>query len=173
MSVWTSVIAVAGTLSGGLIASYSARLQQRAVRTETRRAEALGAVSALAKAVADHRAAMWEREDTRLRHALREGLAPGSAAGDVDEAVHVADQASRATRSAVTGPWVQVRVLLPGLAAAADRAVRASFAMHDAPSRDDLDQLRQAAKAAEERFVAAAAVQFDDRRRWIGRVRAG
>ncbi|HBF85776.1 MAG TPA: protein kilB, partial [Streptomyces sp.] len=65
--MWQTLIAVLGTLAGvGITSGFQARAA-RTARQEARRTEGLGAVTALVEALADHRRAMWVREDLRLR----------------------------------------------------------------------------------------------------------
>jgi hypothetical protein len=146
-ALWSSVIAVVGTLCGGLSAGLLQVRSARTARRETRREEhfrqALAAVSALAAALADHRRAMWVLEHHRLTSAPREVIA------------HDRD-ASHTTRSAVTGPLVQVGILLPALSGLARDAAQASYALRDAPDLDTLATLRVAALHAVDRLVEAA-----------------
>jgi hypothetical protein len=115
VAVWSSLIAVAGTLAGGLLADFvrlrGSRVERREARRETRRAEVVAAVTALAVALADHRRAMFVLEDLRLSDAP---------SAQVDSARAV----SHETRSAVTAPLVQVRFLAPALGETAQQAQR-------------------------------------------------
>ncbi|MFD4848818.1 protein kilB, partial [Streptomyces sp. NPDC058425] len=95
---------------------------------------------ALAEALADHRRAMWTREDLRLR---------GQDWTD-------ARVASHATRSAITGPLLRVRLALPALAPQAQAAADAAYALRAADTEVDLRARRQAAIAAADTFVTAA-----------------
>lgn len=146
--MWTSVIAVLGTLAGGLLTGgLQARISRGARREdrETARREAqLAAVTALVGALADHRRAMWVREDERLSGATGDRLAEARAA-------------SHATRAAITAPQTTVEILAPELADVAKAAARAAYALRNAPSRTELDELREAAMNASDRLVAAAA----------------
>ncbi|MFD8597698.1 protein kilB [Kitasatospora sp. NPDC059646] len=146
-----TLLAVCGTLLGTLGAVV---LQQRAARAE--RAEArrdaheqarLRAVAELVTALDNHRRAMWLREKLRL-----------SGAGD--DAFTEARTASHLTRAAITGPLVTLSVLAPTLAKAANDAVRATYALREAPDLEVLQQARSAAIAATESLVAAAGDQF-------------
>lgn len=142
--MWQSLLAVVSTLAGVLLASLLQQRQQRADRThaaaENHRLAGLDAVTALATALADHRRAMWIRESTRLR-------------GDDWTAARAA---SHTTRAAVTSPHVRVRVLLPELAGAAQTAVDATYGIRNAADHDALDQARDRALEAVERFVTDA-----------------
>ena len=150
-ALWSSVVAVGGTLAGGLLASAAqaraARAERREQRREDRRGEVVAAVTALVAALADHRRAMWVLEDLRLSGAE----------------AHVVDQAratSHETRSAVTAPLVTVRLLAPALADAAHQAAKASYAMRNAPGVDRLETLRAAALAASDHLVDEAGAAF-------------
>jgi hypothetical protein len=150
-AVWSSLIAVIGTLSGGLLAGLvQARLAsaaRREMRGDTRRADALAAVTALVSAVADHRRARWMREELRLTDASEHPLAE-------------ARTACRTTRSAITAPLVTVRILLPALIPAAEHAVQATYAMRDCGDHATLTQLRAEALDASDRLVEAASAFF-------------
>ncbi|WP_455352112.1 protein kilB [Streptomyces sp. SYSU K217416] len=145
--MWPSIIAVVGTLLGGaltgLLQIKSARIAQQAARAE-QRAEALRrALGELVAALGDHRRAMWHRQVLCLD-------------GANEEAIEAARTASRATRSAVTGPLVAVSVLEQALAEPARRAALAAFNLRNATNHADLASCREAAIAAAEELVAAA-----------------
>ncbi|MEU3526188.1 protein kilB [Streptomyces sp. NPDC038707] len=141
--MWSSVIAVAGTLLGGALTGLLQLRRERAARDE-RRAEALrAALGELVAALGDHRRALWHREELVLS-----GADPG--------AVEAARAETRATRSAVTSPLVAVCVLEPALAEPARRAALAAFALRDAPDRTELAARREAAITATDDLVAAA-----------------
>ncbi|MFE3903225.1 protein kilB [Streptomyces sp. NPDC059153] len=146
--MWTSLIAVLGTLLGSVTAYL---LQQRTARTdraESRAHEArrdrIAAVTALTVALADHRRTMWAREDLRL-------------AGAPDADYREARAASHATRSALTAPLTTLSILAPGLAAAAHAAATATYALRNAPDTDTLTARRQAAIDAADHLIHAAA----------------
>ncbi|WP_327180476.1 protein kilB, partial [Streptomyces sp. NBC_01335] len=126
----TAVVAVLGTLAGALLTGalqhFSQRAQRTATETTARRAEAVTAVTELASALADHRRAMWIREDLRLR--------------DQDWTAARAD--SHNTRSAVTAPLLRVQLLLPAVAPAAQEAARATYALRDADGHPLLNDAR-------------------------------
>lgn len=156
-SLWTSVIAVAGTLAGGLLAGMvqarTARVARRETRDADRRAEALTAVTALLAAIADHRRTRWVREE--LRHS-----------GADDTAMTQARAATHATRSAITAPLAMVCILLPELVNPAEAAVQAAYAMRDTSDLAALTALRAASVAAEQQLRQAASRVFaPDRRR--------
>ncbi|MFE3560602.1 protein kilB, partial [Streptomyces sp. NPDC059193] len=66
-TMWQTLIAVLGTLAGVGITSFYQAYAARTARADTRRTEGLTAVTALVEALANHRRAMWVREDLRLR----------------------------------------------------------------------------------------------------------
>ncbi|MEU6664275.1 protein kilB [Streptomyces sp. NPDC046821] len=139
-----TIIAILGTLAG---AALSALLQGRQARTAltgaeavARRQAAVDAVADLVAAVAAHRAAMWHRESLRL-----EG-----------EDWSEARAASQTTRAAISAPAVRVAVLAPALRTAADAAARASYALRDAETTEDLAAARAASLAAQEQLVTEA-----------------
>jgi hypothetical protein len=104
------MIAVAGTLLGGLLTallqSRHSRAARRDDRAERRAADLRAALGSLVAAIGDHRRTMWHREHLRL-------TSTPQAEYDTVRA------ASHATRSAVTAPLVAVSILEPGLAPAA------------------------------------------------------
>ncbi|MDX3385344.1 protein kilB [Streptomyces niveiscabiei] len=141
--MWSSVIAIAGTLLGGLLAGFLQQRGERAARAE-RREEALRvALGELVAALGDHRRALWHREELRLQ-------------GASEEARHSARTASHATRSALTAPLVSVSVLAPPLAVTARAAVLAAVNLRDVPDLEALSARREAAIRATDELVAAA-----------------
>lgn len=163
-SLWVSVIAVAGTLLGvlvtGVVQAVMARAAHRRQRAADLRTEAVDAVTALLTAVADHRRAMWVREELRLT------------GGDQAAQDH-AREASHVTRSAITAPLAKVSLLVPDLGDAADAAVRAIYAMRNAADLDTLAHQRAGSLAAEDMFRKDAARVFalDARRPKRGEIR--
>lgn len=143
-TIGPALVAVVGTLGGVGLSARVALVHHRESRADARRGAALTAVADLATALADHRRAMWVHRRGQLSAA--------------DEAV-LADSlaASHTTRSALTGPVVAVRVLLPELRGVVDQAVSAVFVLHDSPGLVELERDRQAAKVAELAVVDAAA----------------
>ncbi|MFB7032229.1 MULTISPECIES: protein kilB [unclassified Streptomyces] len=134
-----TLIAILGTLAGVALTSlFQARTDRRA-RTDARRAEGLGAVEALVAALADHRRAMWVREDLRLR----------------GEDWTEARTASHATRSAITAPLLRVQLLLPAVVADAQAAVQAAYDLRAARSTTALAQRRTEAITASDDLVSA------------------
>ncbi|QNP71812.1 protein kilB [Streptomyces roseirectus] len=141
--MWSSVIAVAGTLLGGLLAGVLQRRGERAARAE-RREEALRvALGELVAALGDHRRALWYREELRLR-------------GAGDEALRAARTTSQSTRSALTAPLVSVSVLEPSLSEPARKAVLAAVELRNSPDLEGLAARREAAITATDELVAAA-----------------
>ncbi|MPY35327.1 protein kilB [Streptomyces adustus] len=152
--MWSSVIAVVGTLLGGVLTGVlqikSARIAQSAARAEQREEALRRALGELVAALGDHRRALWHREVLRL-----DGLDGLDGVGE--EGVEAARTASRATRSAVTGPLVAVSVLEQSLAEPARQAALAAFGLRDAADHSDLASRREAAITATDELVAAAA----------------
>ncbi|MFE3996619.1 protein kilB [Streptomyces goshikiensis] len=127
-------------------------LQQRSVRSDRAevrahegRAARLAALTAFAAALADHRRAMWLREDLRL-------------AGDA-VSYEAARAESHATRSALTTPLVTLALLAPELSERAEAAASATYALRGAPDRQSLASLRSAAIAAADDLVRLAGTQ--------------
>ena len=100
-------------------------------------------VAGLSAALADHRRAMTVREEIRL------------AGGDWD----AARAESHATRSGVTAPLLRVRLLLPELADAAQRAVQAAYDIRTADTTTaGLQEARERAlQVADDLIVATGA----------------
>ncbi|MER5890756.1 hypothetical protein ABT160_43635 [Streptomyces sp. NPDC001941] len=146
-----TVLAILGTLAGAALSgafqhAAAARTERTARRDQTRAAQ-LEAVTALAVAVSDHRAAMWTRADAALK-------------GEPADRIRELRLHSHATRSAVTRPHVGLRLHVtdPAVRQAADDMVNATYAMRDATtSAPALDTARAAALAAHDRFVDVAA----------------
>ncbi|MGP3637933.1 protein kilB [Streptomyces sp. 24-1644] len=147
----STVIAVAGTLLGALVAGLlqnrTARATRNAARDDQRQARELEAVTGFASAVAAHRRAMAVREELRLTDADADRIAAARAE-------------SHATRSAIEAPKVLVSILVPTLSQAAEDAARASYALRNAPDADTLNALREAAITAADRFTTTAARHF-------------
>jgi hypothetical protein len=150
-ALWASLIAVFGTLGGGVLAGVMqgrlTRIERRDNRDEARRADALAAVTTLVATLADHRRAMWLLGDRRL-------------SGADEDAVTEARQTTHVTRSAVTTPLVTVRILAPALGALATRATEATFAMRDPADAEVLQDRREAARRASDELVDAASEFF-------------
>ncbi|WP_340559427.1 protein kilB [Streptomyces sp. GSL17-111] len=148
MSIWTSLIAVIGTLGGAVTASLMQQRSARADRTEQRvrelRQQRLEAVTGLSAALADHRRAMWLREQARL------------SGGDWGSA----RAASHETRAAITAPMTALVLLAPSLAGAARTAADATYALRDADTPAALEAGRTAAIDAVEDLVKQASDLF-------------
>ncbi|MFJ9434064.1 protein kilB [Streptomyces sp. NPDC101490] len=147
-AVVASVIAVLGTLLGavvaGLLQHRMARRERTAVQASELRRERLAAVTALVAALAEHRRAMWVREDLRL-------------SGAAEAAYEQARAESHATRAAITAPLTAVRILVPALAEQAELAARASYGLRRSATAEVLDASRMAAIDAADRLVGSAA----------------
>ncbi|MFJ2884303.1 protein kilB [Streptomyces sp. NPDC087272] len=138
--MWQTLIAVLGTLAGvGITNGYQHRAA-RAARADSRRTEGLTALTTLVEALADHRRAMWVREDLRLR----------------GEDWTAARTESHRTRSAITGPLLKVQLLMPTLATAAQTATAAAYALRGHDDETHLAASREAAIRASDDLVAAA-----------------
>ncbi|MFD6434285.1 protein kilB [Streptomyces venezuelae] len=142
--MWASMIAVAGTLLGSITAYF---LQQRGSDRAALRRDRLTAVSALTVALADHRRAMWVREELRLSGA--------------DATIYdAARRESHTTRSAITAPLATLSILAPGLAGVAQDAVDAAYGLRGAESPQALNAAREVAIAACERLVRESSKTF-------------
>ncbi|WP_030587923.1 hypothetical protein [Streptomyces globisporus] len=146
--MWGSVIAVLGTLLGSVTAYLLQQRTARRDRTEARqfeeRRDRIAAVTALTVALADHRRAMWVREDLRL-----------SGASEAD--YQAARAESHATRSALTAPLTTLAILAPNLTEAAQDAAGATYALRGVESRDLLDFYRRESIEAADHLVQVAA----------------
>lgn len=147
----TAIVAVLGTLAGSLLTGtlqhYSQRAARRADAATTRNREGLAAVADLAAALADHRRAMWVREDLRL-------------SGADATACEAARTESHATRSAITAPLTSLSILAPALATVAQDAATATYRLRGAESPRALNAARAAAIAACERLTHEASKTF-------------
>ncbi|MEU6481440.1 protein kilB [Streptomyces sp. NPDC047017] len=142
--MWASVIAVVGTLLGS-VTMYV--LQQRGTDRTALRRDRLAAVTALTVALADHRRAMWVREDLRLSGADAAGY-------------EAARAESHVTRSAITAPLTSLSILAPGLARVAQDAATATYRLRGVESAQVLGEAREAAIAACERLTREASKTF-------------
>ncbi|QQC90039.1 protein kilB [Streptomyces alfalfae] len=138
--MWPTMIAVMGTLLGS-VTTYL--LQQRGADRAALRRDRLTAVTALAMALADHRRAMWVREDLRL-------------SGADASAYEAARAESHATRSAITAPLTTLSIIAPALATVAQDAASAAYRLRDAESVQALSAAREAAITACERLTREA-----------------
>ncbi|MFJ6793872.1 hypothetical protein [Streptomyces sp. NPDC091268] len=148
MSLWTSLVAVIGTLAGALTAGLLQHRSARSARAEERahsyRQDQLGAVTDFAAALDAHRSAMFHRERLALTDAGTEQQLE-------------AQTRSHDTRAAITAPHIRLQVLVPELAGVAQQAADATYALRKAIDRTELDAQRHAAKEATAAFIAAAA----------------
>ncbi|WP_052390623.1 hypothetical protein [Streptomyces sp. NRRL B-24484] len=151
-TVGTSVVAVAGTLAGTVLAGWmhgrTSRATQSVADDKARRQEVLTTVTALVAALDDHRRAQLVRVRGRARV-----IASG---GDVAVADEHYTAVVHQTRSAVTGPSVTLRIMCPALAGAAERAVEATFAIREAESLADVEHRRQQSKLVCDALVSEA-----------------
>ncbi|WP_338064053.1 protein kilB [Streptomyces noursei] len=140
-------------MTGTLLGSATTYvLQQRAARAERDEARAddlrdrqLAAIAALVAALADHRRAMWVREDLAL-------------SGADTDAYNKARTTSHETRSAITVPLLTVTLLIPTLAESAKDAAQATYALRGASDDRTLADLRDTALTAVDRLTTNAAV---------------
>ncbi|WP_335982456.1 protein kilB [Streptomyces sp. CA2R106] len=144
----SAIIAVIGTLAGSVVAYVLQERAGRAARAEARAAdqarECRAALTALVSALADHRRAMWVREDLRLT-------------GATPDAYAAARAESHVTRAAITAPLTMLAILAPELAPAARAAADATYALRGAPDPDALSARRTEAIAAANRLITAGA----------------
>ena len=156
--MWTAVIAVLGTLAGGLAnalaqarSERAARREAHAVRMQERAAHhqdsQVAAVESLVKSLNDHRAAMARRMERAL-------------GGAADEEIEALRDLTRATRSEISVPLASVSVRAPALAEVAEAAARASYALRDVVDQAQLDAARVAAGEAVTALIRAAARFF-------------
>lgn len=149
-AAWTSLIAVAGTVSGGMLTGLWTARTSRAQRREARRTETVRATGELVAALAAHRTAMWVLGEATL-------------GGHAEEVVTQRQDAVHRTRAAVTAPMVTLSVLTPALVPAARAAEQATYALRTADSLDVLGQRRAAALAASDALVTEAGLLLADR----------
>lgn len=154
----TAVIAVLGTLAGGLVSGLvqsrserAARRDARAVRAEERAAShqdsQVAAVESLVRSLNDHRAAMARRMERLL-------------AGAGEDEIEALREVTRATRSEISVPLAAVSVRATALAEAAENAARASYALREAHDQAELDAARIAAGQSVTELIRAAAEFF-------------
>jgi hypothetical protein len=157
-----TMIAVTSTLAGIVITVLAQAWRDRVTRREAnavrdearmeaRRDKALAAVAELLKALDDHRRTMWNLGARMLN-------------GADEKAVAEAESAKDDSRSAISIPLRMVEILVSSLAAAAHDATQATFAMRHPADQAALDKLREDAKTAHQRLVAAARDIFADMR---------
>ncbi|MGW9079649.1 protein kilB [Streptomyces kronopolitis] len=144
MEIAAAALAVIGTVLGAGVVGVQQYYAARSQRREALRDQALKALADLSTALADHRRAMWVREDLRLS-----GAAPADVAA--------AREASHVTRSVVTAPQVALTTLLPQLRGEVDAAVRAAYAMRGALNAGVLASRREEAVDAADFLAGTAA----------------
>ncbi|WP_371791514.1 protein kilB [Streptomyces sp. NBC_01471] len=142
MEIAAAVVAVIGTVVGAGVVGVQQYYAARSQRRQALRDRALTALTELSTALADHRRAMWVREDLRLS---------GAAAADVA----AAREASHVTRSAVTGPQIALVALLPQVRIDVEAAVRAVYEMRGAVSAEVLVFMREQAVSAADALIGS------------------
>lgn len=151
--MWTTLIAVAGTLFGGVASSLAggrvARITRAEDRTAQSRAERIQVVTDLAVALANYRAARWNWEMLSLDPAQK-SFNPNDHRERLDQ-----------TFVAVSAPLTRVCLLLPDLAVLARAAFQAADEIRDASDVDTLKELRGLAVRAEADLVATAAGRLE------------
>lgn len=147
-TVLTALIAVVGTLAGGGLNGYTVFRTARAQRLETHKRElekeVRKAVVELVAALDRHRGVMWEAEKRRL-------------AGITNE---VDTSETRASRAEVSAPATDLCLIADDLAQAVREAESCTYAMRESPTRKELDNRREMARAATRRLVDLAAAKF-------------
>lgn len=139
-----TIVAAAAGLLGTLVGGLAQWAAARAARAETARTARHSAVATLAAALAEHRRAMWVREDARL-------------AGAPADRLDVLRAASHTTRAAITIPLTTLCLQAPDLAGTARAAATATYALRGAPDVGELTHRRDQALAAEAHLVDTAA----------------
>ncbi|MEU2265231.1 pRL2-23 [Streptomyces olindensis] len=154
--MWTTVVAVLGTLLGAVVAGVIQHRTARAGRAQDR-AEALwrdrlDAITALAACATEHRRVLYAQQDAQL-HALRT---------DPDHLAALKEE-RYATRSATTAQLVRLHLLIvdPAVRQAAADLVTATYNLRDLADADDIEAHRLAAVAAHDTFVDTAADYLD------------
>ncbi|MCF1593854.1 pRL2-23 [Streptomyces muensis] len=150
--MWTTVVAVLGTLLGAVVAGaiqhQSARAGRVQDRADTLRRERFDAISALAACATEHRRVLYAQQDLQ-RQAQR-----------TDPEYLAALTAERhATRSATTAQLVRVQLLIldPAVRQAAADLVTSTYNLRDLTDADAIEAHRRAAVAAHDSFVDTAA----------------
>ncbi len=150
--MWTTVVAVLGTLLGAIVAGaiqhQTARTGRVQDRAETLWREQFDAITALAACATEHRRVLYTQQD--LQH---HGHWP-------DPEYLAALKAERyATRSATTAQLVRLQLLIldPAVRQAAADLVTSTYNLRDLTDADDIEARRRAAVAAHDSFVGAAA----------------
>jgi len=146
--MYDAIVAVAAAFGGsaltGTLTALDRRADRRAREATERRKDLMQAVSRLSTSLADHRSAMWHREELKLRDAHPDIVAGATAL-------------SHDTRSEITAPLNLVCMLAHELAPIARDAAEATYALRDPGDKATLDRLRIAAREASVRLVDATA----------------
>lgn len=151
--VWTAVIAVVGTLAGVAITAWSqtrsARAHRKAARQDTRRDEAVAAVTELVVALSEHRRATWVERHSHL-------------AGADPQVVADATTAAHETWARTSAALVTMKLLVPQLTSAAEAVTEAIWEMSVASSSQALETRRAEAADALARLQQLAHKTFGD-----------
>ncbi|MFJ2745415.1 hypothetical protein ACIO3O_37800 [Streptomyces sp. NPDC087440] len=149
----STIIAIAGTLLGAIVAGViqrvnTARAHQESQAVQLRR-DKLTAVTEFAAALDAHRAAMFKRGEAAL-------------AGAAEARVEELGARVQETRAGVSRPLVTLQVLIsdPAVRGTADVLVEATLRLREAETAEELTAFRLGAARAHERFVAAAGAYF-------------
>ncbi|MEU6443243.1 hypothetical protein [Streptomyces sp. NPDC047046] len=150
----TTALAVLGTLLGATVTGVfqhlaAGRTERSAARARSRQ-DALDAVADLAAADSAHRQALRMRLEAKLF-----GTATDAELFELRTASHI-------TRAATKRPYTLVRLLVPdpGVKAAADAMITATYDMVDATTPAELDAAQERSRAAHDRFIDTAAEFF-------------
>lgn len=172
--VWTSVLAVAGTLGGVLLSGWMQYRINKAQRADanlrSQQDNAVAAVAQLKRALDRHRSQMWTFRNDHHTHEKVSGRRRAQWWPWPWRTLRRSDDTARTqptgldevheTRSAISEPLTRVQLYLRSLAPAAKAATDAVYAMRNSKDTDHLDELRRAALAAADQFVAEASDQF-------------
>ncbi|MFD6152824.1 hypothetical protein [Streptomyces sp. NPDC060243] len=156
--VLTTALAVLGTLLGATVTGFfqhlaAGRTERAAARARSRQ-DALDAVADLVAADSAHRQALRMRLEAKLS-----GTATDAELFELRTASHI-------TRAATKRPYALVRLLVPdpGVKAAADTMITATYDMADAATPAALDTAQEWSRAAHDHFIDTAAEFFDTER---------
>ncbi|MEU6175847.1 protein kilB [Streptantibioticus parmotrematis] len=144
----TTIIAVLGTLLGGITTHLLQERGARTARNDARDRDRLVAITELVTALADHRRAMWTSRTASL-------------SGADTEKRDAALAAAHATRSAITAPLTTLALLTPGLAGPGREAATATYAMREAADLPALEMARAEAHRTADALVDAASQYFN------------
>ncbi|WP_433341987.1 hypothetical protein [Streptomyces sp. CA-253872] len=150
----TTALAVLGTLLGATVTGFfqhlaAGRTERAAARARSRQ-DALDAVADLVAADSAHRQALRMRLEAKLS-----GTATDAELFELRTASHI-------TRAATKRPYALVRLLVPdpGVKAAADAMITATYGMRKAATLRERETAQERARAAHDRFVDTAAEFF-------------